>query len=441
MRITHISNSFMLIESEEDCLCCDPWVGVGNHGGWHSFPEFDRDRLVDLVQRTDAVYISHLHSDHFDPDFLVASGLIDREFFIKRYQNSTLAARLRRLGALRVQEVDPYFPVYWRDMELTIIPQRSSTTANLQDDVNYDLDTSLIVHHAGITFFNQVDNPLTQSLAEEISAFVVSRYGKLDVAAFVAGAAGEYPQCFLNIDREQEARRIVRSSLISLGARLKVLQPDIIFPAGGTYFIPGKFSDLNRFIAQPTADEIHGYVEENHWPAVRSVSLEGGGTLHIYRTENGIEFRISTALKPYIDSVAASIEKHRDDLYMHEKSVSVTDDELDEAFESARANWLSYLAMTGVTVHSRFSFQLYQNLEINESGGIAAESELQYELSVPDGNADVDLTVHIDRNAFFRCLTKQASWNQTLSGSLCLFTREPNVHYPSDLFGLNRLTT
>jgi hypothetical protein len=35
------------------------------------------------------------------------------------------------------------------------------------------------------------------------------------------------------------------------------------------------------------------------------------------------------------------------------------------------------------------------------------------------------------------CVTGKASWNQTLSGSLCTFEREPNIHYPNDLFSLN----
>ena len=38
-----------------------------------------------------------------------------------------------------------------------------------------------------------------------------------------------------------------------------------------------------------------------------------------------------------------------------------------------------------------------------------------------------------------RCLMRRASWNQTLSGSLCMFEREPNVFYPTDVFSLNYL--
>ncbi|MBV9510750.1 MAG: hypothetical protein JO303_10760, partial [Caulobacteraceae bacterium] len=49
MDITHISNSFLIVESASAKLVCDPWVGRANHGGWRSCPEFDAN---DLVART-----------------------------------------------------------------------------------------------------------------------------------------------------------------------------------------------------------------------------------------------------------------------------------------------------------------------------------------------------------------------------------------------------
>ena len=81
MKITHLSNSFILVESTSGRtnIACDPWVGYGNYGGWHSFPEFKSKDLDNLMQSIHFVYISHLHDDHFDPEFLKKSGLINKK--------------------------------------------------------------------------------------------------------------------------------------------------------------------------------------------------------------------------------------------------------------------------------------------------------------------------------------------------------------------------
>ena len=57
MKITHLSNSFILIESKDVKICCDPWVGSANYGGWHSFPEFEKTDIIKYLKDFDIVYI------------------------------------------------------------------------------------------------------------------------------------------------------------------------------------------------------------------------------------------------------------------------------------------------------------------------------------------------------------------------------------------------
>ena len=83
MKITHLSNSFILVESQNVKICCDPWVGRANYGGWHSFPEFEKNDIINYLKDFDIVYISHLHDDHLDIKFLKESGLYDKKFIIK----------------------------------------------------------------------------------------------------------------------------------------------------------------------------------------------------------------------------------------------------------------------------------------------------------------------------------------------------------------------
>jgi UDP-MurNAc hydroxylase len=394
MKITHISNSFLLVEAGNVVICCDPWVGKANHGGWHSFPEYDRAELLRLVQRADLVYISHLHSDHFDPAFLIDSGLIGKPFVIAKFKTKTLRNRLQNLGA-SVIELGPFERSRFGLADVGIVPQMTSTSAGLKDDVNFDLDSSLIVHD-GETFFNQADNPLSNADLAIVAEWIKAEYRKLDIAALVFGAASEYPQCFLNIDRQAEKQRIVDASLQRMRETLQILKPTVFFPAGGSYFIPGKHHGLNAFIAQPSFDEI---LDANDTESV-AVNLEGGWTLNGERL-----------IKPVRSDLKESIYAHRDDLYDHEIAPIAFDVSIASV---AAQNWLACGVSTGWV-----TFDL---------GG----RKLTYE-----GDEDRHLTIRMDESAFMACVTGKASWNQTLSGSLCTFEREPNVHYPNDLFSLN----
>jgi UDP-MurNAc hydroxylase len=108
MKITHLSNSFILIESQNVKICCDPWVGRANYGGWHSFPEFEKSDIINYLKDFDIVYISHLHDDHLDTKFLKESGLYDKKFIIKKFQYNTLYNRLKSIGANEIYELEPF---------------------------------------------------------------------------------------------------------------------------------------------------------------------------------------------------------------------------------------------------------------------------------------------------------------------------------------------
>src|SRR5579864_2275905 len=105
MKITHYSNSFITVEANGAKLVCDPWVGTANHGGWHSYPEYSQQELATAFEGANAIYISHLHSDHFDPDTLKRFGALDCHFLINDFPTKTLRQRLVNLGARRITEL------------------------------------------------------------------------------------------------------------------------------------------------------------------------------------------------------------------------------------------------------------------------------------------------------------------------------------------------
>ena len=61
----------MVIESSDVSVLCDPWFTEGIYdGAWYHFPRVD-DPLR-TIGNVDYVFISHIHPDHYDPQFLHA---------------------------------------------------------------------------------------------------------------------------------------------------------------------------------------------------------------------------------------------------------------------------------------------------------------------------------------------------------------------------------
>jgi len=424
MKITHFNNSFISVHSGENGIAFDPWVGKANASGWQSYPEFSYESIRQHLAEIRWIYISHLHDDHFHAETLTKCGLLDREFIIKRFSSPVLKERLLRLGVKQIHEVDPFG-----------LPQMSSNSSNLQDDVSYDLDTSVVVKAEDVVFFNQVDNPMSMKDLFDVHGYIVRNFGEVDVACIMSGAASEYPHLFLDIDHLAEKRSIVQRALFDLSEWLKLLSPRYYFPAGGTYLIPGWMSQFNSNIAQPSFSEIQEYLSLKN-PDVQSVFLEGGGYIDVY--EGGAEALCGKALLPVTENRQAAIDTHRMDLYSYEEINSPDWSVLLPLLDLARKNWSDRVQEQKLRISQSIRFDIYLGLAVDGEGVDLTRLINKYQLyHVDDTCANAgDLVVHIDVRALFGCVTRQLVWNGVL-GALCLYERNPNRHYPTDFFSLN----
>lgn len=434
MNITHLSNSFISLSSKGAGLVCDPWSGKANGGGWQSFPEFTADALRQHLAGVQYVYLSHLHDDHFHPDTLRACGLLDREFVIKRFQAPVMRERLRRMGVERIHELEPFECRRFGPFELSIIPQMSSTSSGLEDDVSYDLDTSIAIKADERVFFNQVDNPLSLEDLKAVHRHVTQHLGPIDVACAMCGAASEYPHLFMGIDRQAEKRRVVERSLVDLVAWLELLKPRYFFPAGGTYLIPGWMSQFNDGIAQPDFNQIERALEGASLP-LQALWLEGGGLINL---EGGGPARSGVALEPIDTLRDSAIARHRKDSYAYEEIALPAGDGLTWALKTARDNWHRKVASAGLRLNQSLIFRIHPQLRpITQDEEVTGVKTFEiWRSQEPDSG---ELVIHIDQRALLGCLTRQLVWNGVL-GALCIYERRPNVHHPTDVFSLNFFT-
>jgi len=437
MKITHLSNSFIIVNSSNFKLVCDPWAGFALHGGWHSFPEYNQEELFLAVEGASHVYISHLHGDHFDPDFLVASGLIEKTFVIKKFALPILKKRLESIGAKSILELDSFERYRISEkISLAIVPQITSNSAGADDLVNFDLDTSLVVSDSRYVYFNQVDNPLSADDFELVRKFITKEFGAgIDIASLVCGAASEFPQCFLGIDRSSAKQVITQKLLKDFSVAADILAPKFVFVAGGNYFIPGKHRELNKYIAKPTSEALKSAINMG----IELLELEGGLSINL---DGGSSMEVRRDFKPIRDKIESSIEFHGGSNYdyIDDEELILSRERLYRLVDEAKSNWVASITEKSLTINRTVIFHVYKTLEFDHDLNVGNNEKIEIRISKnANPSSDSFISIYISEAAFVGCLQKKLIWNQILSGSHCLFQREPAGYEPDLLFSLNYL--
>ena len=93
----------MLIETDDGSIVCDPWFLPQFFGSWFVFPRNDQldDQLLRRVCAPDFLFISHIHADHLDEQWLRENMDKDVNVLLPDFPTSELERTLRDLGFQR----------------------------------------------------------------------------------------------------------------------------------------------------------------------------------------------------------------------------------------------------------------------------------------------------------------------------------------------------
>jgi len=322
----------------------------------------------------------------------------------------------------------------------------TSNTSSIETQVNYDLDTSIIVKSelSNKVFFNNVDNPLSYNDIKIVNNFCKKVLkSKINVVCFPIGAASEYPQCFMNINREREKKRIIKECLISVAKKINLLKPDIFFQAGGTYLICGKFNALDKYIAQPRILDVKKYLSK--YSIVKNI--EGGGEISLRKDGEWEtkELEEINSLK-YRKRILQFSRSLKYSYYNNIKNNNINKMNLKENFQIACDNYFKKLSKLNIKTSWKINFFLYKNLTLINSKINKPKSKLIDCLNLKfkskskrKKNKLTNLNLHLDGQLFNILLTRKSSWNTSLSGSCILYERYPNKFDPNVSFSLNYL--
>lgn len=442
-KINHYANSFISVEGDNSIIICDPWVGKTNDNGWYSYPIKNISDIKIKKFKTNFVYISHLHCDHLD--FKTLKNIVNSNtiFIIKKFEINILKKRIQQFCKNRVIELDPFKKTKInKDFSVAIVPQIISNSSDLPDNINYDLDTSIIIqsNKDKTIFFNNVDTPMNLNVLKKIKKFITSNFKRnVDVFCYALGAASEFPQCFMNINRGKEQKRIINESLEEIYSYIKFLKPKIFFPAGGTYAIYGKFYKLNKFIAQPTSQQIEKKLSKLN---TKVYDLIGGGSILFNKDNFYISKKPKIISSDFHKKFLNQIKKLK---YYYETNEKVDLPMLDKTFYNAKQNYFKILGLKNkINTKWNIDFKIYKNYQINDKYLIDKKKSKflkTYNLKNYTNNSPniYKLECHLEYELFKSLLNKKFPWNTSLSGSTIMYRRNPNKYNVDMFFSLNFL--
>lgn len=439
MIIQHFCNSFISISSGNQLILCDPWLGLANHGGWHSFPFLNADEVAAKLDEPDLIYISHLHTDHFSPATLKTLASSRTTFLIKNFSSKRLKNQISQLGFKKIIELEAFNPTVIGNFEFTIVPQFETNTDDLCDEVGYDLDTSLVIKEisSNKVFFNAVDNPLSLNSLKEVRNFVETKLNSsIDVACLASGAASEYPQCFPEINRRAicddysltSARRYIES--------MQVLGAETSFLAGGRYAISGRFCPLNQFLAQPS----HSLIVETHkkqgFTSQSYYYIDGGGSINVDSKDLEIIPKEFVYWENEFENRLLNFGYEYENFGTHRENIRA----INELFPLAKQNLKSSLKSKDFKSFAHVSFKIHEQIFLNQLTPVLDQPCASFDLD-PIGESKNSIEIHLESGALRGILDGRLVLNQVLSGSLAFQIRRPEEFDASSIFALNYFRT
>ncbi len=186
MRVTSVGHAGFLIETHAGSILCDPWLNPAYFASWFPFP--DNSTLDwDSLGQCDYLYVSHLHSDHFDAALLDTHVNKDAVVLLPDFPVPDLRNALQELGFHRFVEtsdsVKHRLSGAQGDLDIMIIALRAPADGPIGD-------SALAVSDGVTTVFNMNDaRPVDLDLLD-------AQFGHVDVHMLQYSGAIWYPMVY-----------------------------------------------------------------------------------------------------------------------------------------------------------------------------------------------------------------------------------------------------
>ena len=275
MKVTFLGHAGLFVETAAGSILCDPWFNPAYFASWFPFPsneDFDRDAIA----TPDYLYVSHLHHDHYDPEFLAAHVSRATTVLLPEFPLDELRRELTALGFSRFEPLPTGATVDLDGLRLMAV------TAVGPSDGPFG-DSALAVDDGTARLFDQND-------ARPRDLDPVRRFGPFDAHFLQFSGAIWYPVVYeMDADAKEEAGRQKRVRGME---RARLFAEEVgaasLFPCAGPpcFLDEGLFgyNDLDNHDANPFPDQtvFLDYLEQQGHTGAHLivpgsvVTLEGG---------------------------------------------------------------------------------------------------------------------------------------------------------------------
>lgn len=432
MFIDYIGNTGFLVTLQSgEKVALDWWMSTNAfHGAWSLFPAVsEADRKYFLSDnRPDYVFISHLHTDHLDPEVL---NELDREtpIIIGKRAHPHLSRSLGGMGLKNVVEVEFEQEHSFGSFSVVLFDDFSADETAPTDQVGYQLDSAILVKDQdGVSFLNLNDDIPTRAQAERIA----EKFGSPDAAALVCSSASSYPQCFLNYDDAQKAEKregLVQKTTGRFYDVMSGLEPRVAIPCGGAV-LNGVLSDLSGF-AQLMPDDAQMEERRGELPAASELLVMDARDRLDLRSDGRSLEKLREKPASFPEAVAEAAERQLD----HESIC------LPSSFRILMPNMLRRARQN--LWRRQESLELYPDwlvtLRVEPLGSIQPDDAVgpmkfayTFDLKSPEPVATPDETRQqiefvIDARLLLMVLISATVWDNVYTASLVQTRREPDV--------------
>lgn len=300
MRATSVGHAGIFIETEFGSILCDPWFTPAFFGSWFVFPRNDQlpADLLERMERADYLYVSHIHADHLDEEWLANHVRRDTTVLIPGFPTRELERILRGFGFTDiVRTVDGEEITLNGDLRIAIHVETSITDGP-------GGDSALVVSDGRSRVVNQND-----CRTNDLNA--LNAHGPVDLHWLQYSGAIWYPMVYE--ETPERMRELIDAKVDSQLTRamryVEAIGARAVVPSAG----PPAFLDPELYgFNMITGDELSIFPDQRVFMQ-RLATAGRTGVLAIPGTAIDITPDAITVTHPMPDTEVRAIFEHKDD--------------------------------------------------------------------------------------------------------------------------------
>lgn len=409
MKIEFISNACCIIESNKGTkILTDPWINDGVfEGSWCHFHKL-KTALAD-IQDVDAIYLSHIHPDHYDDRYFNFSK--DMPIIVLNHGLNFLHKKLNENGYNNLIKAKDKETITFKDFNLTLFaPFNKHIFFENNSKIGNLIDSAIVFQADSQSIFNANDNTPDNASSQELK----SLFGTFDLALMNYNNAGPYPSCFNNLSEDEKYIESNANSLRNIDhlySNLKILEPRYFLPFAGSYVIGGKNYFKNKYLGTITWDKCiellknKEKIDKTKYIALREkdiFDLETGKSNNEYVPIDEKEVEI------YINSTLKKIQYPYEQDRMPDSETIFNDLKLAKIKMEKRLKRINLLP----------DMDVFISIEDRKIKVLSAEK--------PKGELECKMDLRLLR----RILDKKSHWNNAEIGCHIELNRSPNFYSP-----------